>query len=61
VLAFTGALILYFLIAQVLIFGVRLLERRANLRLGRTPPSGTGLRGLLRHPALTTSTTGGAK
>ncbi|MFL1381206.1 MULTISPECIES: ectoine/hydroxyectoine ABC transporter permease subunit EhuC [unclassified Nocardiopsis] len=59
VLAFTGALILYFLIAQVLIFGVRLLERRANHRLGRTPPAGKGLRGLLRHPAPTTS--GGVK
>ncbi|MDT0330728.1 ectoine/hydroxyectoine ABC transporter permease subunit EhuC [Nocardiopsis lambiniae] len=59
VLAFSGALILYFLIAQVLIFGVRLLERRANRRLGRTPPGGRGLLALLRPPAVTAS--GGAK
>ncbi len=59
VLAFSGALILYFLIAQVLIFGVRLLERRANRRLGRVPPGGKGILGLLRPPALTAS--GGAK
>ncbi|CAL9448804.1 L-cystine transport system permease protein YecS [Nocardiopsis dassonvillei] len=59
VLAFSGALVLYFLIAQVLIFGVRLLERRANHRLGRTPPGGRGILGLLRPPAVTAS--GGAK
>lgn len=59
VIAFSGALILYFLIAQVLILGVRLLERRANHRLGRTPPGGGGILGLLRPPSLTTS--GGAK
>ncbi|MFD3686825.1 ectoine/hydroxyectoine ABC transporter permease subunit EhuC [Nocardiopsis sp. NPDC058631] len=54
VLAFTGALILYYLIAQVLIFGMRLLERRANRKLGRTPPGGTGLLALLRPPSAST-------
>ena len=59
VIAFSGALILYYLIAQVLIFGVRLLERRANRRLGRIPPGGGGVLGLLRPPSLTAS--GGAR
>ena len=54
VLAFTGALVLYYLIAQVLIFGMRLLERRANRKLGRTPPGGTGLLALLRPPSAST-------
>jgi polar amino acid transport system permease protein len=54
VLAFTGALILYYLIAQVLIFGMRLLERRANRKLGRIPPGGTGLLALLRPPSVGT-------
>ena len=55
VIAFIGAFILYYLIAQVLIFGMRLLERRANRRLGRTPPSGGGLMALLRAPTIGTS------
>ena len=54
VVAFIGAFILYYLIAQVLIFGVRLLERRADQRLGRTPPSGGGLMSLLRTPTIGT-------
>ncbi|GHC69549.1 ectoine/hydroxyectoine ABC transporter permease subunit EhuC [Nocardiopsis terrae] len=49
---FLVAFALYYLIAQALIFGVRLLERRANHKLGRTPPSGGGLIGLLRPPAV---------
>ncbi|HIY42733.1 MAG TPA: ectoine/hydroxyectoine ABC transporter permease subunit EhuC [Candidatus Nocardiopsis merdipullorum] len=53
VVAFIGAFILYYLIAQVLIFGMRLLERRADQRLGRTPPSG-GLMSLLRTPTIGT-------
>ncbi|MFE9244458.1 ectoine/hydroxyectoine ABC transporter permease subunit EhuC [Nocardiopsis sp. NPDC006938] len=52
--AFLVAFALYYLIAQVLIFGVRLLERRANRKLGRTPPSGGGLLGLLRPPSVGT-------
>lgn len=35
--AFGLALIMYFVIAQVLTFGVRLAERRANAMLGRAP------------------------
>ncbi|WP_028648904.1 ectoine/hydroxyectoine ABC transporter permease subunit EhuC [Nocardiopsis sp. CNT312] len=50
IVAFSGALILYYVIAQVLIFGMRLLERRANRKLGRTPPGGAGLFALLRPP-----------
>nr|WP_255430271.1 ectoine/hydroxyectoine ABC transporter permease subunit EhuC [Streptomonospora sp. PA3] len=49
VLAFGSALVMYFVIAQVLIFGMRLLERRANRRLGRAPAGG-GLLDLLRPP-----------
>ncbi|MFE3458761.1 ectoine/hydroxyectoine ABC transporter permease subunit EhuC [Nocardiopsis aegyptia] len=52
IVAFTGALILYYLMAQVLITGMRVLERRANRKLGRTPPGGTGLKALLKHPAI---------
>ncbi|WP_017603967.1 ectoine/hydroxyectoine ABC transporter permease subunit EhuC [Nocardiopsis alkaliphila] len=52
--AFGIAFVLYYLIAQVLIFGMRLLERRANARLGRTPPSGGGLMNLLRPPSVGT-------
>lgn len=52
IVAFIGALILYYLIAQVLIFGMRLLESRANRRLGRTPPGGTGLSVRLKRPAV---------
>lgn len=55
VVAFSGALILYYLIAQVLIFGMRLLERRANRKLGRTPPAGRGFMALLRPPTVGTS------
>ncbi|MFE1167571.1 ectoine/hydroxyectoine ABC transporter permease subunit EhuC [Nocardiopsis sp. NPDC058789] len=51
---FLVAFALYYLIAQVLIFGVRLLERRANRRLGRVPPSGGGILGLLRPPTVGT-------
>ncbi|GAA1460347.1 ectoine/hydroxyectoine ABC transporter permease subunit EhuC [Nocardiopsis exhalans] len=51
---FIVAFALYYLIAQVLIFCVRLLERRANQKLGRTPPSGGGIMGLLRPPAVGT-------
>ncbi len=54
VIAFIGAFILYYLIAQVLILGMRLLERRANRKLGRIPPGGTGLLALLRPPAVNT-------
>lgn len=51
---FLVAFALYYLIAQVLIFGVRLLERRANRKLGRVPPSGGGIIGLLRPPTVGT-------
>jgi polar amino acid transport system permease protein len=54
VTAFIGAFVTYYLIAQVLIFGMRLLERRADRRLGRTPPGGGGLLALLRPPAIDT-------
>lgn len=50
--AFAIAFVIYYLIAQVLIFGMRLLERRANQRLGRTPPSGGGVMNLLRPPSI---------
>lgn len=56
VIAFIGAFILYYLIAQVLIFGVRLLERRANRKLGRAAPNGGGLMSLLRLPSAGTET-----
>ncbi|MEY9213980.1 ectoine/hydroxyectoine ABC transporter permease subunit EhuC [Thermobifida halotolerans] len=48
ILAFSGALVVYFVIAQVLILGMRLLERRANRRLGR--PTESGFLALLRPP-----------
>ncbi|NYH53484.1 polar amino acid transport system permease protein [Nocardiopsis arvandica] len=48
VVAFIGSFILYYLIAQVFIFGVRLLERRANRKLGRAIPGGGGLKALLQ-------------
>ncbi|QBI52341.1 ectoine/hydroxyectoine ABC transporter permease subunit EhuC [Streptomonospora litoralis] len=47
--AFVSALIMYFVIAQVLILGMRMLERQANRRLGRAPTGG-GLLSLLRPP-----------
>lgn len=53
VIAFIGAFLLYYLIAQVLIFGMRLLERRANRKLGRLPPSTKGVLALLKPPAAT--------
>ncbi|MDA2807866.1 amino acid ABC transporter permease [Nocardiopsis suaedae] len=52
------ALVGYFLFAQVLIVLVRLLERRANRKLGR--PTDDSLLGLLRPPSIGT-TTGGAR
>lgn len=52
VVAFIGAFVLYYLIAQVLILGMRLLERRANRKLGRAAPGGGGLASLLRPPAV---------
>lgn len=52
--AFAIAFVFYYLIAQVLIFGMRLLERRANQKLGRTPPSGGGIMALLRPPSVGT-------
>lgn len=54
VVAYSGALILYYLIAQVLIFGMRLLERRANRKLGRSPSGGQGLLSMLRPPTIGT-------
>ncbi|MCY9787627.1 ectoine/hydroxyectoine ABC transporter permease subunit EhuC [Nocardiopsis sp. EMB25] len=59
IVAFSGALVFYFLIAQALITGMRLLERRANRKLGRTTPGGTGLSALLKHPVVSGS--GGAR
>ncbi|MBV2367056.1 ectoine/hydroxyectoine ABC transporter permease subunit EhuC [Streptomonospora nanhaiensis] len=53
VMAFTSALVMYFVLAQLLVLGVRLLERRANRRLGRAPAGG-GLLGLLRPPSPST-------
>ncbi|MBQ1083137.1 MULTISPECIES: ectoine/hydroxyectoine ABC transporter permease subunit EhuC [unclassified Nocardiopsis] len=52
--AFAIAFVIYYLIAQVLIFGMRLLERRANQKLGRTPPTGGGIMSLLRPPSVGT-------
>ncbi|KII00421.1 amino acid ABC transporter permease [Streptomonospora alba] len=49
VLAYGSAMVMYFAIAQLLIVGMRTLERRANRRLGRAPARG-GLRDLLRPP-----------
>ncbi|GAB3207163.1 ectoine/hydroxyectoine ABC transporter permease subunit EhuC [Marinactinospora thermotolerans] len=40
-LAFTAALVMYFIIAQVLLFFVRMAERRADRRLGRAPAKPT--------------------
>ena len=54
VVAYSGALLLYYLIAQVLIFGMRLLERRANRKLGRSPAGGQGLLSMLRPPTIGT-------
>ncbi|TDQ55062.1 ectoine/hydroxyectoine ABC transporter permease subunit EhuC [Actinorugispora endophytica] len=59
ILAFSSALVMYFVIAQALILGVRLLERRANRRLGRAPEGGSGLLALLRPPPVTA--TGGGR
>ncbi|WP_159941532.1 MULTISPECIES: ectoine/hydroxyectoine ABC transporter permease subunit EhuC [unclassified Nocardiopsis] len=59
VIAFVGAFVLYYLIAQVLILGMRLLERRANRKLGRTSPGGAGPLALLRPPAVDTRTGAG--
>lgn len=54
VVAYSGALVLYYLIAQVLIFGMRLLERRANRKLGRLPSGGQGILSMLRPPTVGT-------
>ncbi|WP_017573112.1 ectoine/hydroxyectoine ABC transporter permease subunit EhuC [Nocardiopsis halotolerans] len=55
-IAFIGSFILYYLIAQVFIFGMRLLERRANRKLGRAVPGGGGLLALLKpEPVVTKS------
>ena len=54
VVAYSGALILYYLIAQVFIFGMRLLERRANRKLGRLPSGGQGILSMLRPPTVGT-------
>lgn len=54
VVAFIGAFVIYYLIAQVLILGMRLLERRANRKLGRSAPGGGGLTSLLRPPPVDT-------
>lgn len=40
VLAFSSALVMYFLIARVLLTGIRHLERRSNRTLGRTVAAG---------------------
>lgn len=56
VVAFIGAFVIYYLIAQVLILGMRLLERRANRKLGRSAPGGGGLVSLLRPPPVDTKT-----
>lgn len=54
VVAYSGALVLYYLIAQVLIFGMRLLERRANRKLGRLPSGGQGILSMLRPSTIGT-------
>ncbi|WP_150238621.1 ectoine/hydroxyectoine ABC transporter permease subunit EhuC [Nocardiopsis quinghaiensis] len=59
VIAFIGAFVLYYLIAQVLIFGMRLLERRANRKLGRTPPRGGGMRLPFKPASAGTTQAGG--
>lgn len=53
-LAFGVAFVLYYLLAQVLILGMRLLERRANQKLGRVPAGDGGILSLLRPPAVGT-------
>lgn len=58
VFAFGSALIMYFVLAQLLAFFMRLLERQANRRLGRAPAAG-GLLSLLRLPSATQ--TGGGR
>ncbi|GAA1764603.1 MULTISPECIES: ectoine/hydroxyectoine ABC transporter permease subunit EhuC [Streptomonospora] len=50
VLAYGSAMVMYFVIAQLLIFGMRMLERQANRRLGRSTAGGGGLLSLLRPP-----------
>lgn len=47
--SFFAALILYFVIAQLMIAGMRYLERRSNIRLGRRP---TRRRGVAPEPKL---------
>ncbi|GAA3746192.1 polar amino acid transport system permease protein [Spinactinospora alkalitolerans] len=54
-LAFLSALVMYFVIAQVLLVGMRYLERRANSRLGRGP-----VKKERRGRALTAAKTGDA-
>ncbi|GAB3483699.1 ectoine/hydroxyectoine ABC transporter permease subunit EhuC [Nocardiopsis coralliicola] len=56
---FLVAMLLYFVIAQVLILFMRVLERRANRKLGRITGPG-GLLALLTPPSIGT-TTGGAR
>lgn len=53
-LAFGVAFVLYYLLAQVLILGMRTLESRANRKLGRAPTSGGGILSLLRPPSIGT-------
>ncbi len=60
VVAFIGAFILYYLIAQVLILGMRLLERRANRKLGRATPGGNSLASFVKPPSAGAVAGGGA-
>ncbi|MFD6952729.1 ectoine/hydroxyectoine ABC transporter permease subunit EhuC [Nocardiopsis sp. TSRI0078] len=59
VIAFLGAFVLYYLIAHALIFGMRLLERRANRKLGRAVPRGKGLKSLAQSTPVGSGTAGG--
>lgn len=60
VVAFIGAFVLYYLIAQVLILGMRLLERRANRKLGRAAPGGNSLASFVKPPSAGAVAGGGA-
>lgn len=52
--AFGVAFVLYYLLAQVLILGMRTLENRANKKLGRAPTGSGGILSLLRPPSVGT-------
>ncbi|AJE82763.1 MULTISPECIES: ectoine/hydroxyectoine ABC transporter permease subunit EhuC [Streptomyces] len=60
---YTLLLVIYFVFAFLLTRGMRLLERQANRRMGKTPPEKTGFLSGLRSKSATDAVTGtgGAK